>query len=116
MIHEDRLRIVLCTFLGAFLFAVIGAAFGGLAGALGWATGKASGGALGKRVAAALTRFTGKDFSPTVTGAIVGGSEGAIVLGVLGAIAGGLAGHWDKVGFLLQAALALGLLTLGAAL
>ncbi len=70
--------------VGAGLFGAVGALFGSVAGALARLNDRPTGALLGNAVAGALGRLTGKSFSPLVTGLIVGATDGALFLAVVG--------------------------------
>lgn len=115
---DDRLRIFLCAVSGAGLFGLLGAVFGATAGATLRASGRAAGGALGLAAARALVRVRGQEMSEVATGAVVGGVDGVSFLGAAGTVFGlvyGCVGESQRE-MLLNLAMAVGLLALGAAL
>ncbi len=69
---------------GALFFGGLGGLFGALAGSLSWSSGRAAGTYFGLEVARAFARVGGRELSPAVTGALVGGTDGVLFLGVLG--------------------------------
>jgi hypothetical protein len=114
---DERTRLFLWVLAGGGFFALLGAAFGALTGALTWRSGRAAGTGLGLAVARAFARVADAELSPTRTGALVGGVDGAAFLGVVGAIIGYVAGarrpaEWQT---LRSAMLAGALLVLGGA-
>ena len=124
---DDRLRLFLWVAGGAGFFALLGALFGALAGAVTRKHGRAAGGFLGYSVAKSFERVRDEPLSDLAAGAIVGGTDGAFFLGLVGALAGAVAGHagtvepvaavWVGCGAVLLAvgAAALGLLAYGIA-
>jgi hypothetical protein len=108
---ETFARVLAC---GGF-FGLLGAGFGGLVGYLSWKRGHASGSAAGLALARAMARVSGRESSPGRTGAVVGATDGALFLGLLGTGVGLLAARshigWTMLG---QAAFAILILT-GAA-
>jgi len=94
---DDRLTIAAWTLAGAGLFALLGAAFGAVAGALAWAHGKAAGGYVGRAFAEALDRVRDEPLSPTAKGAVIGGTDGAAFLAVVGGILGAVLGYRGDV-------------------
>jgi hypothetical protein len=113
---DDRLRVFLCALSGAGLFGLLGAVFGAAAGATARAGGRAAGGALGLGAARALERVRGRPLPDVAAGAIVGGVDGLVFLGVGGTVAGvvyGYAGE-ERREMLLKLALAFGMLAIAA--
>jgi hypothetical protein len=89
---DDRVRIFLCALGGAGLFGLLGALFGAIAGAWPRAEGRAAGGAVGLWVTQALERVRRSPLPEVTAAAVVGGVDGAIFLGVLGCLLGGVVG------------------------
>src|SRR4051794_22963454 len=83
---ETLLRFLLVVGCGG-LGAAVGAAFGALTGAVYWGGGRAAGTVVGNRVAEAFAAGGGP-LTPAVRGALVGGVDGFLFLGVLGTAAG----------------------------
>jgi hypothetical protein len=90
---DDRVRIFLCVLAGAGLFAVLGGVFGAIAGAWQRAGGRVSGGAIGVWVTQALERARQSPLPDLTAGAVIGGVDGALFLGVLGCLFGGGVGY-----------------------
>jgi hypothetical protein len=89
MDEQERVFVwVLCS--GAF-FALLGGAFGAVAGALSWENGQAAGTRLGLAVARAFAQAAEQDFSPRKKGAIIGGADGFVFLGLAGTAIGAAA-------------------------
>jgi hypothetical protein len=88
---EERVHLFLWLLGGASLFGLLGAAFGGLAGALARRSGSAIGGFVGPMVVASFERVSGQSFSPTVSGALSGGTDGGLFLAAVGLAVGGYA-------------------------
>jgi hypothetical protein len=85
---DDRTELFLLLLgCGAFGGAV-GAAFGALAGALYWGGGRAAGTAAGLAVARAVARVSRTEPTPAGRGALVGGVDGFLFLGVVGLVLG----------------------------
>lgn len=81
---DDRQRFFWELLAGSAFFAFLGAGFGSVVGAITWRGGRAAGTPLGLRVA----RACGKELSPGAHGAIVGGVDGFVFLGILGLLFG----------------------------
>jgi hypothetical protein len=100
-------RVLAC---GGF-FGLVGAAFGGLVGHLAWKRGRPAGSTAGLTVARALVRARGENLSPSVTGSVVGATDGLLFLGTIGTALGLLAarGHigWASLSQVAFALLAL---------
>src|SRR5262249_37052480 len=78
--------------IGALAFAPVGAVFGALAGAFARRNGHFPGSPAGRAAAQALARLREGELSQTAHGALVGGTDGALFLGLVGAGVGLLAG------------------------
>ncbi len=115
---DYRVRILLCAVTGAGLFGVLGLVFGATAGASLRAGGRAAGGVLGLAAARALVKVRGQELSDVATGALVGGVDGLTFLGVAGTVFGVVYGYSGEAQreVLLNLALGVGMLALGAAL
>ncbi len=81
---DDRLRTFLLVLGSAGFFGLLGAAFGALVGHLSWKRGRPAGSAAGLAVARAMARAAGREGPPGRTGALVGGTDGFLFLGLLG--------------------------------
>jgi hypothetical protein len=90
---ETSLSFTAWAAIGAVTLAPLGALFGAAAGAVARSNGRAPGGAPGRAAVAFFSRARRKDFSPAVTGAIAGGVDGALFLGVVGLVVGLIAGY-----------------------
>jgi hypothetical protein len=66
--------------------ALLGALFGAVSAAIHWGRGNATGTIIGLEVARAFERGARNEFSPRVKGAIVGGVDGLVFLGVVGTV------------------------------
>jgi hypothetical protein len=73
---------------GTLAFALLGALFGGLANWLAWRSGQSTGTALGRRVAEALGRLRADEPTPGVRAVLTGAADGALFLGLVGALLG----------------------------
>jgi hypothetical protein len=115
---DDRLRIFLCALSGAGLFGLLGVVFGATAGAVARAGGRAAGGLPGLAVARALERVRGRPLPDLAAGAIVGGVDGLVFLGIGGRWAGLINAHSSerRRELLLNLAMILGVLAIGAVL
>lgn len=88
---DERLACFLSAVLGLLVMMPMGAAFGAIAGAAVRASGRSAGGFVGLEAVRALERIRGAPFTPIVAGALVGAFDGAVFLGIAGAlVAGGL--------------------------
>jgi hypothetical protein len=85
---DEPTRLFLWVLAAGGFGAVLGAGFGALTGALSWAKGNATGTAVGLGVARAFDRAAGGEMSPARKGALVGGADGLVFLGVLGTAVG----------------------------
>ncbi len=86
-------RAVIWTLGGAASFAILGGLFGALAGGFSRRNGSATGSYLGARIARAIRRLLERDLSPTQQGILIGAADGAVFLGILGALIGLIAHH-----------------------
>jgi hypothetical protein len=109
---DDRVRIFASILAAGGFFGALGCAFGALAGVLTWRSGRAAGTALGFAVARAFARAAQTELSPGAMGALVGGTDGFLFLGLVGTGFGAFAayrgqGGWEVVSPAAQAALLL---------
>jgi hypothetical protein len=114
----ERQWIFECALVGTGLFGLLGGVFGSVAGAaLRW-SGRAAGSWIGLTVAQALVHARGRELSPVLMGAVVGGADGACFLGLVGTLVGTVVGYLGEAHshLLLTVALAMSLLTIGALL
>src|SRR5690242_1781154 len=88
---DERLRAFLWLLGSAGAGGALGAAFGAAAGALYWRSGGASGTRLALWVVERIGRFADRDFSRPTKGALVGGVDGFLFLGVLATLFGAVA-------------------------
>src|SRR4051812_45219761 len=79
--------------LGFACLAPTGALFGGVAGALARGRGHSPGCGLGRAVARRFAQLQEKELTPKAEGAIVGAVDGAFFLGLVGIVAGLVAGY-----------------------
>jgi hypothetical protein len=94
---DERLRVFLWIVSGTGFFALLGALFGALVGVVTRKDGRAAGSFIGNAVADSLARVRDEPLSDLATGAIVGGSDGAFFLALLGGLAGAVAGYSGEV-------------------
>jgi hypothetical protein len=109
---DERVRTFAWVLAGTGFFGLLGAAFGALAGHLSWRGGRRAGTAAGLTVARAFARAAGREFSPGRTGALVGGCDGLLFLGVLGAALGLVAAARGRAGWGVLGSVAFGALAL----
>ncbi len=94
----------------------LGAVFGALAGALYWRSGRSSGTRLALGVAEAFRRLSAREMSRPAQGALVGGVDGCLFLGLVGTVVGAAAVYGGGVpGEVLRGALFLALFLVGGA-
>src|SRR5438552_974629 len=89
---DERTRLFLWVLAGGGSFSFLGASFGALTGAMTWKNGRAGGTALGFAVARAFARAAGAELPPVRKGALVGGTDGLVFLGLIGTVIGFIAG------------------------
>src|SRR3954471_17290116 len=85
---DARTRLFLWVLATQGCFAVLFALFGANTGALRWREGRPAGTRLGLSVARAFDRIRGMDHTPTVRGALTGGTDGAAFGLVVGTVVG----------------------------
>jgi hypothetical protein len=76
-------------------FAVLGGVFGCITGVITWKGGRAAGTFVGASVAQAFARAAGKELSRTTRGALTGGVDGFVFLGLLGTVIGAIVA-WQR--------------------
>lgn len=92
---NDRLGVFLWTFGGGLAFAVVGAAFGGLTGGVNARHGRTGGTVIGRRIARAIEGLFRRPLSEFQRGVLVGATDGAIFLGLVGIVLGLIADRAD---------------------
>ncbi len=110
--HQTFLWILACGAFGAGL----GAAFGAVVGALTWGEGRAAGTFLGLRMVRAFERATASELTPGKKGALIGGTDGAAFLGVVGVLVGALVARSPDAGNVLGPAAVAMILLVGGGL
>jgi hypothetical protein len=87
---DERLHFFLWLLASGAGFGVVGAVFGAVTGLSTWHDGRVGGTFLGWGVARAFGRFDANEAPPVWQGALVGGTDGAVFLGVAGTGLGAL--------------------------
>jgi hypothetical protein len=70
--------------------AVLGGGFGAAVGAITWLNGRPAGTFLGLGMARAFERAAERELTPGKKGALIGGTDGAVFLGVIGVVVGAM--------------------------
>lgn len=109
---DERVRTFAWVLAGTGFFGLLGAAFGALAGLISWRNGRPTGTAAGLAVARAFARAAGREFPPGRSGALAGGADGLLFLGVLGAVLGLVAAAKGRAGWAVLGPAAFGGLSL----
>lgn len=112
---DDRLRLFLWLLGGAGFFGLLGALFGGLAGAVARKHGQTTGGLLGRTVADSLARVSDRKMSEVARAALVGATDGAFFLSLVGGISGAVVGYRGDVEPAVIAAVCCGVVLLAVA-
>jgi hypothetical protein len=87
---SDQQIMFLWVLLSGAFGAALGAAFGAIVGAITWLNGRAAGTFLGLSLARAYERAAERELTPGKKGALIGGADGAVFLGVIGVLVGAL--------------------------
>jgi hypothetical protein len=88
---DPQMRTFLWVLGSAGFFALLGGVFGAITGVVTWTSGRAAGSTLGLAVARAFARAAEKDLPPAIKGALIGGTDGFVFLGLVGVAAGAFA-------------------------
>jgi hypothetical protein len=82
---DEKVRLFTWALASMGFFGLLGLAFGCITGAITWRSGRAAGSMVGLMLARAFAQVSRRDLSPGARGAIIGATDGAVFLGILGA-------------------------------